>query len=66
MAAVNETLIETTGQLPQAGSDIGGFLVNIAPGAGSFLLEMAFLVSLVALIIFSFVGAKACMCKNQK
>ena len=39
--AVNSTLTDTTGQLPQVGSDLGNFLSNLAPGVIAFVFVLA-------------------------
>jgi len=80
MAAVNETIIETSGQLPQVGSDVSGFLINIGPSAGSvsgflinigpsagsFMLEVALVLALIFLVILSIAAARTCMCDKKK
>lgn len=37
----NTTLTDTTGQLPQVGSDLGDFLTNLAPGVVGFVFVLA-------------------------
>ena len=41
---------DTLQGLPQVGSDLGGFLTNLAPGVGAFIIIMAILGGIGALI----------------
>lgn len=47
---VNTTLTDTTGQLPQVGSDIGNFLLNLAPGVVGFVFVLAIVGGILGLI----------------
>ena len=53
--ASNTTLTDTTGQLPQVGSDLGGFLTNVSPGVVGFVFLIAIvsgILGLIAAVIF--------------
>jgi len=45
----NNTLTDTTGQLPQVGSDIGSFLSNLAPGVVAFVFILAIVGGIIGL-----------------
>lgn len=55
----NDTLSQTTGQLPQVGSDIGNFLANLAPGVVAFVFILAIVGGIIALF-----GAVVFVVKN--
>lgn len=42
-------ITETSGQLPQVGSDLGGFLKNLAPGVVAFIFVLSIVGSIIAL-----------------
>ena len=46
---------DTLEGLPQVGSDVGGFLTNLAPGVGAFIIIMG-VFSGVASIVFAIVS----------
>lgn len=45
----NTTLTDTTGQLPQVGSDIGSFMTNLAPGVVAFIFVLAIVGGIIGL-----------------
>ena len=45
-----DELTQTTTQLPQVGSDIGSFLINISPGVFGVGIAFAILISIVTII----------------
>jgi len=47
--ASNTTLTDTTGQLPQVGSDLGNFLANLAPGVVAFIFILAIVGGIIGL-----------------
>ena len=50
MANDTTTLTDTTGQLPQVGSDIGSFLTNLTPGVVGFVFILAIVGGILAVI----------------
>ena len=46
----NTTLTDTTGQLPQVGSDLGSFLTNLTPGVVGFVFILAIVGGVLAVI----------------
>ena len=46
----NTTLTDTTGQLPQVGSDIGSFLANLAPGVVAFVFILAIVSGILGIV----------------
>lgn len=50
MSELNQTLTDTTGQLPQVGSDIGSFLTNLAPGVVAFVFVLAVVGGIIGLL----------------
>ena len=46
----NSSLGQTTADLPQVGSDIGGFLTGIAPGLVSFIFMLGIAVGIIGII----------------
>jgi hypothetical protein len=42
---------DTLAGLPQAGSDLGSFLVNLAPGVGAFIIILGVLGGIGAIIM---------------
>lgn len=66
----NTTLTDTTGQLPQVGSDLGSFLTNLTPGVVGFVFILAIIGGILAIIggiVFAIVTAvKAIKMKASK
>ena len=53
--AVNTSLTDITGQLPQVGSDLGNFIANLTPGIIAFVFILAIIggvISIVGGIVF--------------
>jgi len=46
----NSTLTDTTGQLPQVGSDLGSFLTNLTPGVVGFVFILAIVGGILAVL----------------
>lgn len=48
--ANHTTLTDTTGQLPQVGSDLGSFLTNLTPGVVGFVFILAIVGGILAVL----------------